>query len=179
MTPLADLFLAVNAAGVRFVNLNGQLQLRGPFGSISLNIKAGAAEHQAAILAMLASPTVDTDAREQAEERDAIDWEGALTHEAGGAVLTAALTAWDAIVQRDNAQDWRLEWQMEVGLLYLRMRECKDEVVVAKLKPLANASPRNVADWLALGLRIRETEIELRQAGKLPRPHWPPNRSEG
>ena len=176
MMSLATLFLTVNAASVRFVNVNGQLQLRGPVGSITSDMKFGAAEHKAVILAMLPTSAVDADAGEQAEERAAIAWEGSLTREEAAAVLAEALTAWDAIVQHDNAQDWRLEWQREVGLLYLRMQVCNDESVLAKLKNLADASPGNMTDWLTLGLRIRDTEIELRREGQLPAAHWPSDR---
>jgi hypothetical protein len=50
---LADFFLAINAAGINSANVSGQLQLRGPTNAISLEIKAGAAEHKAAIIALL------------------------------------------------------------------------------------------------------------------------------
>jgi DNA modification methylase len=50
---LADFFLAMNTAGVRLTRVGGRLQLRGPAGAISPEVRAGAEEHKAAILALL------------------------------------------------------------------------------------------------------------------------------
>jgi hypothetical protein len=174
---LADLFLAVNAAGVRLSNVGGQLQLCGPAFAISPQIREAAAEHKDTILALL-PPAVEDDAdlRELADERAATRWEGALTGEAGGAELAAALQSWDAVVQRDGAQGWRQEWLLEVGLLYLRMRGCRDAEVLARLRPLAEATPTSVTEWLALGQQIANTEHELRQQGRLPPYPWPERR---
>jgi hypothetical protein len=65
------------------------------------------------------------------------------------------------------------EWQLYVGMLYLRMRSCTDADVLARLRALADATPRTLAEWLALGRRIIDTEHELRQQGKLPEYPWP------
>src|SRR6516164_1060389 len=108
---LTAFFLAVNAAGVRLVNVNGHLQLRGPDGSITPEIRAGAAEHKAAILAMLPPSALCDDAREQAEEHAAIKSADAT----GATGLAAALAGWDETVRGDGWGDWQLEWQMEVG----------------------------------------------------------------
>jgi hypothetical protein len=50
---LVELFSAVNGAGVSLANVDGQLQLRGPPGAITPDIRAGAEEHKQAILALL------------------------------------------------------------------------------------------------------------------------------
>jgi hypothetical protein len=70
-------------------------------------------------------------------------------------------------------RDWRLEWLLEVGTLYLRMRACRDEAVLTRLRPLAEARPATEADWLALGARIRVVEHDLAEQGKLPAFYFP------
>jgi hypothetical protein len=169
---LSDLFQAVNDAGIRLANVGRQLQLRGPSGRITPAIIDAAKAHKAEILTLL-PPVADDDAKELAQERDAIQCEGSLTAEAGDEVLAAAVDGWDKIVRDDNSPGWQREWLEELDLLSARMRGCDDDDVLARLRELADASPGSLAEWLALGLRIRDTENELRKAGKLPVPHWP------
>jgi hypothetical protein len=199
---LADFFLAVNAAGIRLANVSGQLQLLGPANEINEEIKAGAAEHTTAVLALLPPgpppgaplpeititapcledlgkgaevPTellADQQAREPASIVDAQD-EASLSlterpcQEPDRAVLS------EGFRHRHDWQDWRLEWLLEVGTLYLRMRGCQDAEVLARLRPLAEATPTSVAEWLALGQKIANTEHELKQQGRLPPYPWP------
>jgi hypothetical protein len=58
---LAEFFLALNSAGIKLTRVGGQLQLRGPNGAITPEIRAGAGEHKATILALL-PPSTSTDA---------------------------------------------------------------------------------------------------------------------
>ena len=113
----------------------------------------------------------ETDARELQQECYAIHAESTSTTKAP--VLTASTGKREDTILSTCSLDWCLEWHLEVGLLYLRMRTCDDEVVLAKLKTLADASPTSLTDWLALGLRIRDMETELRGVGKLPAYYWP------
>src|SRR2546430_2323947 len=64
--------------------------------------------------------------------------------------------------------DWRFEWVQEVGALYLRLRDSPDAEVKALLREVLAETPRNLEEWLALGAMIRDTEADLRRAGKLP-----------
>jgi hypothetical protein len=65
-------------------------------------------------------------------------------------------------------RDWRLEWQLEVGTLCLRILACRDRDIVVRLRRLAEERPANEADWMALGGRIRAVEQELAgHAGQL------------
>jgi hypothetical protein len=82
----------------------------------------------------------------------------------------------DGFRHRHDWQDWRLEWLLEVGTLHLRMRGCQDSEVVARLRPLAEATPASLVEWLALGRQIANTEHELRQQGRLPAYPWPERR---
>jgi hypothetical protein len=50
---LAELLCSVNAAGIGLANVGGQLQLRGPPGAITPEIRAGAGEHKEALLELL------------------------------------------------------------------------------------------------------------------------------
>jgi hypothetical protein len=54
MTSLADFLGAVNGAGLRLASVGGRLRLVGPPGALTPEIKAGAVEHRAAILSLLA-----------------------------------------------------------------------------------------------------------------------------
>jgi hypothetical protein len=157
---LADFFLAVNAAGIRLANCGGQLQLRGPATAITPAIRAGAAEHKAAVLALLpplACPGGKGDDRSQPAGESATGPEGE------GQVTNA-----DGFRHTYDWRDWRIEWLLEIGTLFLRMRACPDPDVLARLRPLAEATPTSLADWLVLGRQIVNTEHELRQLGKLP-----------
>src|SRR5262245_45960587 len=197
---LADFFLAVNAAGVLLANVGGRLQLRGPTSAISPAIRAAAAEHKAAILALLpASPPEEAEieipeapachpaegARAEAEleaeirgrERAAIPAEGAgeiTPAEAATANRPRGGSAFENGFRHEHEwRDWRLEWLLEVGTLSLRMRGCQDQLALARLRPLAEATPTSLAEWLTLGQQIANAEHELRQRGKLPSYPWP------
>jgi hypothetical protein len=50
---LAEFFLAVNGAGIKMANVGGRLELRGPNGAITPEIRTGAGEHKATIVALL------------------------------------------------------------------------------------------------------------------------------
>jgi len=50
---LAELFSAVNIAGIGLANVGGKLQMCGPAGAITPEIRAGAGEHKETILALL------------------------------------------------------------------------------------------------------------------------------
>jgi hypothetical protein len=193
---LGDFFLAVNAAAIRLANVGGQLQLRGHASAISPEIKAAAAEHRAALLALLpatlpegvgvASPGAGPGGPAGAEA------EGLTGGREGPAgtcqgEMTPAEAAWPppdsdgrALVggfRHDHDwRDWRLEWLLELGTLHLRLRCCQDPDVRARLRPLAEATPTSVAEWLALGQQIANTEHELRQQGRLPPYPWPERR---
>jgi hypothetical protein len=160
---LADLFLAVNAAGVRLANVCGQLQLRGPADAITAQIRAGAVEHKAALLALLPP----AGAAEAGEVRSPEATADAVVHRpANGHVAPE-----DRL--RPDWRDWRIEWLLELAVLYLRMRGCRDEEVLARLRPHSEATPGNLAEWLALGRRIADAESELMDEGKLPMYPWP------
>jgi DNA polymerase I-like protein with 3'-5' exonuclease and polymerase domains len=59
---LDELLRAVVAAGLRLANAGGRLQLRGPTGAVTAEIRAGVAEQKDLILAMLPARTASTDA---------------------------------------------------------------------------------------------------------------------
>jgi len=89
---LAELFHAVNLAGIRLANVGGRLQLR-PAGAVTEAIRAAAAEHKAELLAIMPETAADADAAELAAERAAIQWADTLPRTA-----TAALAnAWDRL----------------------------------------------------------------------------------
>ena len=67
-----------------------------------------------------------------------------------------------------SSPDWRFEWLREMGMLALRLRDATDPDVKALLRELLAETPTTLAEWLRLGAMIRETEFELRRAGKLP-----------
>jgi hypothetical protein len=203
---LPDFFLAVNDAGIRLANVGGQLQLRGSANVISPEIKEAAAEHKAAILALLPpapSPEFEVNeipiaepaaadlangdatlarlsAEEQARKRAGIaakaEREIASAETAGQYQESDQFVIQDGFRHRHDWQDWRLEWLLEVGTLHLRMRGCQDSEVLARLRPLAEATPSSVAEWLALGQQIANTEHELRQQSRLPPYPWPERR---
>jgi hypothetical protein len=89
---LPDLFHAVNLAGIRLANVDGQLLLRGHVGSVTPVIRAGAAEHKAELLALL--PVIDAEAD---AEREAIRWEGSLSKAEAATVAQQAISEWDAV----------------------------------------------------------------------------------
>jgi hypothetical protein len=181
---LADFFLAVNGAGIRLANVGGQLQLRGPASAISPEIRAGAVEHKAAVLALLPPTSASTAGTEGAEVPDGIP-RGRPVNTTGGhdrstpdGVIVrpqgADRVASGGVFRHDHDwRDWRMEWLLEVATLFLRMRSCENEEVLARLRPLAAATPTSLAEWLALGEQIGTTEHELRQQGKLPPYPWP------
>lgn len=196
---IADFFTAINLAGIRLTNLNGQLQLRGHAEAITPAIKAGAVEHKATILGMLppvgegdipipesSGPATEAArlemvaarevAVEERRERQAIIAETAgritqaETAEAGAGCKQAVV---DDYRFAHDWCDWRLEWQLHIGQLYLRTRHCADAAVVARLKLLTEQTPTTLSEWLTLGQQILDTEHELRQQGKLPDYPWP------
>jgi hypothetical protein len=196
---LPDFFTMINLAGIRLANLNGQLQIRGPAEAITPAIKAGAAEHKATILSMLppvgqgdipipeSSGPVTEAVRlekeaaleayvEERREREEIITE-TVERDAQAASTEAGADCKQALVDdyrfAHDWCDWRLEWQLHVGQLYLRMRRCADAAVVARLKLLTEQTPTTQSDWLLLGRQILDTEHELRQQGKLPDYPWP------
>ncbi len=139
---LADFFLAVNGAGIRLANVGGQLQLRGPANAISPEIKAGAAEHKLAILAML-PPVPESDIVEYAipaappydpaeaarigaelEAEELIRRKTGLIPDADGQITLANME--NGFRHDHDWRDWRLEWLLHVGTLYLRQRGCQD-----------------------------------------------------
>jgi hypothetical protein len=60
-----------------------------------------------------------------------------------------------------------------VGLLHLRLRGCRDAEALARLRPLAEATPANLAEWLDLGRRVLDAERGLAAEGKRPPHPWP------
>jgi hypothetical protein len=52
---LADFFTAINAAGIRLAAAGEHLELRGSPDAVTPDIRAGAAEHKAELLALLTS----------------------------------------------------------------------------------------------------------------------------
>jgi hypothetical protein len=156
---LSDFFMAVNAAGVRISNVGGQLRLQGPSQAIQ-ELREAAAEHKAAILAVLPA-----EAEHGAEE-------GTPAPEAPGR-HPAAHGATDGFRHDHDWRDWRLEWVLEVGILGLRIQDCQDSEVCARLQELALERPASEAEWLALGGRIRAAEHELAEGGKLPGYYFP------
>jgi hypothetical protein len=105
---VAELFHCVNLAGVRLVNIAGELRLRGPAGVITAEIRAGATEHKATLLSILpaAAESLRTvqDAEDE-EERAAIQWEGNLTGEAAAAAAAEACRMWEHEVSRGDSED--------------------------------------------------------------------------
>jgi hypothetical protein len=138
--------------------LVGQLQLRGRAEALTPEIKAAAAEHKTAVLALLLATAFpgETDVGEGEPDEQ---WDEAETGE--------------SFRHDHDWQDWRLEWLLEVGTLFLRMRRCQDSEVLSRLRPLTEVTPRSLTEWLALGQRIREAEGELRSQGRLPAYRWP------
>jgi hypothetical protein len=167
---LADFFTAVNASGVRLAAAGEHLELRGPPDAITPGLRAGAAAHKATLLSLLASAPAGPplDVLEQPREAERPEHQGD-----GNATDVVAMDGAAQVVAEQDWRGWRLEWLAEVGLLCQRMRACTDEAVLARLRTLADALPRNVPEWLALGLRIRNVENDLRLAGNLPAHQWP------
>jgi hypothetical protein len=64
--------------------------------------------------------------------------------------------------------DWRFEWLREMGIVALRWREATDLHVKALLRELLDETPKSLDEWLILGGMIRDAEVDLRRAGKLP-----------
>src|SRR5262249_27892697 len=100
---LAELFHAVNQAGVRLANVAGHLELRGAV--IPPEVRAGTAEYKEVLLSLLPPtpgpaapatlPEADADAAELLEEHAAIreEGEGGVSPEA----LAQALREWDEL----------------------------------------------------------------------------------
>src|SRR5262249_10872318 len=154
-----DFFVTINAAGVRLANANGLLELRAPTGVITAAMRAAAAEHKSTLLTMLRpTPSSDEDVEIElsptptdAQHRDAEDWivleaeeemrteREAIVREGNSEIspveLKNAVAQWDSVVASDDVRplpdwsDWRFEWLMEVGRLFLRMRSCSDPEV--------------------------------------------------
>lgn len=155
---LADLFTAINSAGIRLVNNNGQLQLRGPEGSIRPELATAAAEHKPTLLALLPPlPSPEQEDQETKEEREAIQQADGVEEE----FLRQQ-------VARHDYSDWRSELLFELGLLTLRIQQCRDPIALTVLRKLQATKPTNLDEWLALGKRIRDTEIDLRRRWRLP-----------
>jgi hypothetical protein len=176
---LADFFTAVNGAGIRLANVDGQLQLRGPASAVTPEIRAAAAEHKPALLAMLpVTPAPDAAGAAPGPSEAAVGdvaSGGAVVPAAAAGVVKGAERMMDSGDLRGDHdwRDWRLEWLLEVGLLYLRMRHCREADALALLRPLAEATPASPAEWLDLGRRIRDAESELSRRGRLPAYPWP------
>src|SRR5262245_21593819 len=135
---LSEFFHALNAAGVRLAASGGRLALC-PAAAITPELRAGAAEHKPALLALL-NPTPcggvaqvsgdESEAEVAAAERASIAAEG--NGEVSGVEAAKACEGWDLAVAEDGFRhdhdwrDWRLEWLLEVGKLFLRTRDCRD-----------------------------------------------------
>jgi hypothetical protein len=178
---LADFFLAINGAGVRLANVGGDLQLRGPANAITTEMRTAASEHKTAILALLpAAPppaTEDNPAQIDARDTDSIAQNAsepclpaqkAESEESGGIMGVT-----EGFRHDHDWRDWRLEWLLEVGKMYLRMRQCKEQSVLVRLRSLTEVTPGSLPEWLALARQIVNSEDELRQEGKLPSYPWP------
>jgi hypothetical protein len=98
---LADFFLAINSAGVRLANVGGQLQLRGQAQAITPELREGAAEHKAAILAILPSLPATTQPTAEPPE----PWDQAVA-ELPGPWEQAAADALIADIQARRRQLW-------------------------------------------------------------------------
>jgi hypothetical protein len=181
---LTDFFQAVTAAGICLANVAGQLQLRGPASAITPELKAGAAEHKEALLALLPStPGIEVEEVPEVHSSDPAEPGRTDSPQAGrpvrdpapggiGNTLTGSVPYNDFRHEHDW-RDWRLEWLLEVGTLSLRMRGCQDPEVLGRLRPLVEATPMMLGEWLVLGEQIVSTEHDLRQRGKLPPYPWP------
>jgi hypothetical protein len=171
---LADFFLAVNTAGVRLANVGGRLQLRGRPEAITSEIRAGAAEHKAAVLSLL-PPTPAPEAAEAQPPEPPVGTPATTGNGTDGPTRRAgdAAALAEDLPLRDSWLDWRSEWLLELAVLSLRMRGCTDPDILARLRPLADATPTSLAEWLALGQQIVNTEHELSRVGKLPAYPWP------
>src|SRR5262245_43207385 len=96
---LAELFLAVNAAGLSLANVGGRLDVRGPDHAITPDILTGAAEHKDAILALLPATPVDEG------EIGIAEGEGEITP-----AEATACPEWEQVIRDQDWRDWRLEW---------------------------------------------------------------------
>jgi hypothetical protein len=182
---LTEFFQAVTAAGVRLANVCGQLQLQGPAGAITPELQAGAAEHKEAILALLPSPPgIELEEVSVAHSTDPAGPGRTESPQAGTPAQKqappeairsnmASSNPYNGFRHEHDWRDWRLDWLLEVGTLFLRMRGCQDPEVLGRLRPLVEATPTTMKEWLALGEQIASTEHELRQRGKLPPYPWP------
>jgi hypothetical protein len=88
---LAEVFHALNQAGVGIVPAGDKLQLR-PASAVTSELRDVVLRHKAELLALLspARGDQDADAKEAAAEREALRWEGALTGQAALAVANQA-----------------------------------------------------------------------------------------
>ena len=174
---LVEFFDALSTASVQVRVVAGQVELQGAAGAVTGAIRAAAAEHKPTMLALLQQ------ADQQPTEDEADPGRQAIEHVEAHPALPidlaslaegfAHLADQDGFRHDHDWRDWRLEWQLEVGGLYLRMRDCRDEQTIIRLKSLADAKPMSASEWLTLGRSIRDTEEELRKEGKLPPFSWP------
>lgn len=176
---LVDVMHECNLAGIRLVNAGGYLDV---IGEVPRGLKGPLKEHTAGLLGIL--PSVHPDSQPPTlgpssgtAEADAIQREA--NGHVGAAQTAAAIEEWEHIVHPNPGQenyrllDWRLEWLHELGVLWLRYRDCQDLLASDTLKPFLHLSPTTCEEWIALGTQLREAEDELRQMGKLPPYHWP------
>jgi hypothetical protein len=69
---------------------------------------------------------------------------------------------------RQQDAGWREEWLFERDLLHRRLDGCHYADVLDLLRPLADAEPTTLAEWVALGEQLFQTETDLRRQGRLP-----------
>jgi hypothetical protein len=101
---LAEVFHALNQAGVGIVPAGDKLQLR-PASAVTSDLRDAVLRHKADLLALLAPARgdQDADAEEAVAEREALRWEGALT---GQAAVTVASQASAELEQIITAGAW-------------------------------------------------------------------------
>jgi hypothetical protein len=100
-------FLALSNAGIRLANGAGRFQLCGPAGTITPEIKAGAAEHKATSLALL-TPAPVVESRDPAEQLVALALEGRLAGGAANCGKAVALTGIGAYAEHLRPFPFRL-----------------------------------------------------------------------
>lgn len=167
---LADLFHAMNAAGVRLTKSGDRVQIRTVGGAVTPEIIAGVKEHKQALLDVL--PTAD----DIADEADARAERMAIIAEANGMTtseqLAEAVLEWDrvAVLPRIDPQT---EWLQELAVMYLRWADCTNQDVRDRLQPLLEHRPADSSGCNAIIAKMRQVEHELREAGQLPSFHWP------
>jgi hypothetical protein len=100
---LAEVFHALNQAGVRIVPTGDKLQLR-PASSVTPELRDAVLQHKDELLAVLAPPPsdLDPDAAEAIAEREAIQYEGSLTGAAATAAADQAFAEFASIIAADT-----------------------------------------------------------------------------